>query len=254
MNESNVDLNRLKIAMPCNIGWDNMQGNESVRHCNSCELNVYNIAEMTGDEAKRLIATREGRLCVRLYRRSDGTVITKDCPVGLLAYRKRVGRLAGAALTVILGLFSVSYGQKTETSQPSKEKVVRTFGSESVIKGTVTDVNGAVIPNAQVTILNADKVEVARLRTNVDGIFEAPIQAAGIYTVIIESQWFRTRRIEVIEVKAGEILDITAPLDVEASEIMGILIDATPIDRAPDTLNLPEVKPRPQPVKKKRKS
>lgn len=37
---------------------------------------------MTREEAHQLIAQREGRVCVRLYRRADGTVITADCPIG----------------------------------------------------------------------------------------------------------------------------------------------------------------------------
>ncbi|MDP6445185.1 MAG: hypothetical protein QF805_15410, partial [Pirellulaceae bacterium] len=41
------------------------------------------------------------RLCVRIYRRSDGTVITKDCPVGLRAARLQVVRM----LTAVAGIF-----------------------------------------------------------------------------------------------------------------------------------------------------
>ena len=37
---------------------------------------------MTREEAHQLIAQHEGGVCVRLYRRADGTVITADCPVG----------------------------------------------------------------------------------------------------------------------------------------------------------------------------
>jgi hypothetical protein len=36
-------------------------------------------------------------LCVRLYRRADGTVLTRDCPVGL---RQRLRRLAWRALAL----------------------------------------------------------------------------------------------------------------------------------------------------------
>ena len=43
------------------------------------------------EEAERLIAEREGRLCVRFYQRTDGTVLTADCEVGVR--RRRVRRL-----------------------------------------------------------------------------------------------------------------------------------------------------------------
>jgi hypothetical protein len=59
-------------------------------------LNVYNLSGMTRFEAESLIAQNEGRLCVRFYRRRDGSIITKDCPVGLRAIQRRVSYLAKA--------------------------------------------------------------------------------------------------------------------------------------------------------------
>ena len=59
-----------------------MEGDDRVRFCGECELNVYNLSSMTEDEALKLVEEREGRLCVRFYQREDGTVLTSDCPVG----------------------------------------------------------------------------------------------------------------------------------------------------------------------------
>jgi hypothetical protein len=112
MTKQNFNINKLRVASPCSTGWETMSGDERVRRCHSCELNIYNISEMTKNEVEDLIANREGRLCIRLYKRTDGTVLTKDCPVGFRAYQKRVARFAGAALATVLGLFSVSFGQK----------------------------------------------------------------------------------------------------------------------------------------------
>jgi hypothetical protein len=74
---------KLKIASPCPASWDDMEGDDRVRFCDECELNVYNLANMTEEQALKLVEEREGRLCVRLYQREDGTVITRDCPVGM---------------------------------------------------------------------------------------------------------------------------------------------------------------------------
>jgi hypothetical protein len=60
-----------------------MDGDDRVRFCDECELNVYNLVSMTEAEALELIAESEGRPCVRMYQREDGTVITRDCPVGM---------------------------------------------------------------------------------------------------------------------------------------------------------------------------
>ena len=73
-------LDNIRIATPCQASWDEMPGDDRVRSCPACSRSVYNIAAMTSDEVAALIANREGRLCARLFRRADGTVVTADCP------------------------------------------------------------------------------------------------------------------------------------------------------------------------------
>src|SRR5713226_576379 len=111
-------LDRLRIASPCPVGWEQMTGDDRVRFCEQCSLRVYNISAMTRSEAEALIANTEGRICARLYRRSDGTIITKDCPVGLRAIRRRVAKVAGAVFAAITSLCSTVVGQK----QSAKDK------------------------------------------------------------------------------------------------------------------------------------
>lgn len=80
-----------------------MTGDDRQRHCRRCNLNVYNLSEMSRNEAEAFLAECEGRVCVKLYRRHDGTVITKDCPVGLAAVRAQVVRIALATVGLLLG-------------------------------------------------------------------------------------------------------------------------------------------------------
>jgi hypothetical protein len=84
-------LSRITIASPCSASWDDMVGDDRVRFCGKCEKNVYNLSSMESAEAEALLREREGNVCVRLYRRQDGTVLTSDCPVGVR--KKRVRRL-----------------------------------------------------------------------------------------------------------------------------------------------------------------
>lgn len=96
-------LQNIYTAVPCNADWDSMTGDERKRFCGSCKLNVYNVASMSTKEAAQLIRASEGeRVCMRLYRRKDGTIITDNCPVGLRKMRDRV-RLKVAA---VLALFA----------------------------------------------------------------------------------------------------------------------------------------------------
>jgi hypothetical protein len=98
-------LANLKVAAPCAASWDAMTGDAQVRHCGDCKQDVYNLSEMTRDEAEQTIAARAGKLCVRYYQRADGTILLKDCAVGVKRRRRRrlvvagvAASLAGAAL------------------------------------------------------------------------------------------------------------------------------------------------------------
>jgi len=83
-----------------------MVGNDRVRFCSQCELNVYNLSGMAKHEAESLIAKAEGRLCVRYYRRKDGSIITRDCPVGLAALKRRLSKIKTAIASATLGFFA----------------------------------------------------------------------------------------------------------------------------------------------------
>jgi hypothetical protein len=98
-------LDNLRIASPCTENWESMPGDARVRHCGSCSQNVYNLSEMTRDEAEALLRETAGNLCARYYRRHDGTVMTADC-AGTPRLRPRPwGPLAAVAalLSLVLG-------------------------------------------------------------------------------------------------------------------------------------------------------
>lgn len=72
-------LEILTIEKPCTASWDAMRGDDKVRHCLKCHLDVYDLSAMSEAEAEHLVATREGHMCFRFTRRADGTLITQDC-------------------------------------------------------------------------------------------------------------------------------------------------------------------------------
>jgi hypothetical protein len=78
-----------------------MTGDERTRFCQQCQLNVYNLSDMTRKEATDLIIEHEGKLCINFYTREDGTIITQNCPVGLRKLRDRVYKVAAAIAGVI---------------------------------------------------------------------------------------------------------------------------------------------------------
>ena len=57
-----------------------MSGDARVRLCPTCDKHVYNVIQLSRRELDRLIAKHEGALpCMRIYKRPDGTVMTRRC-------------------------------------------------------------------------------------------------------------------------------------------------------------------------------
>lgn len=136
-------LGRVRVAAPCEEDWDEMRGDERVRFCSRCSWNVYNLSAMTRREAERLVVGAEGRLCVRFYRRRDGTILTQDCPTGLIRLKRRVSRVAtaaaaaGASFLAGVGVSTLTE-QRTEHVAPlpvvvtaEQEPLVEAFGTMS---------------------------------------------------------------------------------------------------------------------------
>ncbi|HXD29550.1 MAG TPA: hypothetical protein VN643_00440 [Pyrinomonadaceae bacterium] len=102
MHRFSNPLDNVHVASPCNVDWDQMTGNERARFCGQCNLNVYNLSSMSRAEAEYLIANNEGRLCVRYFRRKDGSILTKDCPVGLRAIKRRLSYISRAVASAVI--------------------------------------------------------------------------------------------------------------------------------------------------------
>ncbi len=98
-------LNNLKVASPCSQDWNAMIGDSRKRYCGECRLNVYNLSGMSRNEAENLILSAEGRLCVRFYKRADGTVLTEDCPVGWARVKQRTRAYVTALASLIFSFF-----------------------------------------------------------------------------------------------------------------------------------------------------
>jgi hypothetical protein len=63
----------LGIGDPCSARWDDMPGNDKVRHCPQCKLGVYNFSGMTTVEISQIVAGRTD---------SDGESASPDLPAG----------------------------------------------------------------------------------------------------------------------------------------------------------------------------
>ncbi|MCU1265674.1 MAG: hypothetical protein JWM21_1992 [Acidobacteria bacterium] len=102
MMQFNNPLQNVHVAAPCSADWEQMHGNERARFCGQCNLNVYNLSSMTRSDAEHLIASNEGRLCVRFYRRADGSILTRNCPEGVRAIQRKISRFTRAVVSALL--------------------------------------------------------------------------------------------------------------------------------------------------------
>src|SRR5512132_3804947 len=95
-------LDSVQIASPCTASWEEMIGDERARFCAHCQKDVFNLSALPREEAETFLRARTTGVCLRLYKRADGTVLTSDCPVGV----KRKRRRKAAALAVGGGLLA----------------------------------------------------------------------------------------------------------------------------------------------------
>jgi hypothetical protein len=133
MSKFTSPLDNIRIASPCSAEWNGMFGSDRKRFCGDCKLNVYNLSDMSRPEAENLILNSEGRLCVRFFRRADGTILTKNCPIGWAAVKQRASRVATAGFSMIAGLFTGVLGFDLLSSRP--EPRYQTMGAVAVQTG-----------------------------------------------------------------------------------------------------------------------
>jgi len=132
MSKFHSPLDNISIASPCSADWNEMYGDDRKRFCGECKLNVYNLSGMSRDEAESLMINAEGRVCVRFYRRTDGTVLTQDCPVGWAKVKQRTRIFATAVVSMVIALFTGTlFSSYYSTTRRTMGEIAMPFGSPS---------------------------------------------------------------------------------------------------------------------------
>jgi carboxypeptidase family protein len=245
MSTKDDPLLHLRIASPCPNEWERMTGDDHVRFCDSCSLHVYNFSEMTSDEIKSLILRTEGRICGRLLRRTDGTIMTRDCPVGLRALRQRVSRRAAATFASILSLCSVVLPQaltrdNKTCQQVSTLNIERTKPENDrrpTFTGIVLDRLGAVIVTAELILQEESTKKKRIVRTNDNGVFSFDDVSDGIYTLNVAAPGFKTQQIKEVRLRSDEYSRSEIVLEAcEPTVTIGLLISVPEIESSNGTM------------------
>jgi hypothetical protein len=220
-------LDNIRIASPCSADWEKMPGDDRVRHCHACNLNVYNFSAMTEREIRRLVAEREGRLCARLFQRADGTVLTQNCPVGLRALSRRLSRVAGAVLAFMLPGF-------TGMQQAFGQSYSSTNSGEAGLQAQVFDQMGARVPFATAILTETSRGIRREAKADKEGrlILRSPV--AGRYTLTVSSTGFQANT-QTVELRSGQVLSLPVTLLIG---MLGEVVMVEPTSQ-PDKKSLP---------------
>jgi hypothetical protein len=220
-----------------------MAGDNRVRHCSECKLNVYNLSELTKREAEELIAAREGRLCVRFYRRADGTILTQNCPKGLRAVVRRVSRVAGALSAMIsLGFAALPVRLQGAVSQPAQGEEGQTGVALKVI-----DSHHAVVPNAVVVLADMKNKKKIWKKTGSTGLLRLAGLMGGSYKITVVVPGFKIYK-NVVILPERQIANVEVKLQSSDEDLRptgGVVVlavpDVTPVPPMPDTFRTPQL-------------
>jgi hypothetical protein len=239
MTKPTINLDNLRVASPCPANWEQMSGNDRVRFCEQCGLNVYNFSAMTSAEVSSLVGMGR-RVCGRLYRRPDGTILTQDCPVGLRALRKKLSLKATAALATLLSLWSVGFAQGSKNkkddgckhiSQWTLQQKKSSKDRDPSLTFTVLDPAGAMIQKATVTLIDEASKRTMVFETDEKGTTALRVPATGNYTVAVKASGFKTLVLRHVALKAEDISQAQVALEIDGKAItVGIIVESPSIE------------------------
>lgn len=156
-------LDNIRVASPCTADWKQMTGDDRVRYCGDCRKNVYNLSDLTRDEATALIVGLEGELCVRYFKRADGTILlADDCAVGRRRRRRRRVVVAGAAAALAgAGALGWQLSQESYTmgAMEAEPRQYQTLGKYEGVAPSPEPAVEAPAPLPQEDVLGRMRVE-----------------------------------------------------------------------------------------------
>ena len=226
MSQSIRSFDRMIIPAPCDADWDSMTGNDQVRFCEHCKLHVTNLSSLTRQDAIRLVARSQGRLCVRFVQRPNGRVLTKQMPEKVHHIARRVSRIAAGAFTATLSLSSAAAQESAPTKdapnavQRLAQEKPKPADNSAALSGTITDPNGAVVAGAAVTLINVETTTEANATSSDEGEYIFSGVATGTYKIRIASPGFKLLEITSVQMSENSNERFDASLEVAGTSAM----------------------------------
>ena len=166
-----------------------MTGSEKARFCSHCAFEVNNISALTRKQALRLVHESNGRICVRYIKNPQTNApVFADRLYQITRRAKIAAGVLGATLAVSALAYAqsnapVSLTQKTEVSQTETGDKNKTEGGTAIVSGTITDMNGALVPNAAVTLISLETGFSRSMTSDSEGFYQFENIRDGKYKV-----------------------------------------------------------------------
>jgi carboxypeptidase family protein len=197
-------MKKYAVPKPCRLGWEQMNGGDRVRTCQTCQHAVYNFSELTRREAQKLVESSQGNVCgVVSYNASGDVIFRPERPSAM-------SRLVRISLLGMTGWSSVA----ALTGQVCQVTLEATDGSGAGLKGARVAVtqNGLPIRDG-----NADDAGHCSM-TLPEGQYAIQVSAPGF------SQFLK-ERVDVT-CAGSETVKIDAKLEVG---LVGEVVDVDPL-------------------------
>jgi len=105
------------------------------------------------------------------------------------------------------------------------------------IRGKVTDPQGAIVPNATVTVTNTGTNKTETISANEDGVFVANNLQPGIYSVEVAAPGFTSFKAERVVVEVGQFTSIEASLTIGGGSVTVEVTGDAPVINTNDNSN-----------------
>jgi hypothetical protein len=217
-----------------------MSGDERKRYCEECQRFVYDFSKMTHRQIEAIVATSGGRLCARLTRKEDGSLLTLEIPPLTYSINRRPLPVASAVMTVILSVNAAGVPQPLTLPQSPLVQIQQNLKKTDVnmpaqpgaatLLGILLDPAGAVIPGAKVTLINEGTREERSIVSSTQGEYRFAQLPQGVYTLEVVATGFMTTKVVEIKVQAGQEHRVDATLEANSETVtMGVIVAVPPL-------------------------